>query len=84
MATINSTYKPEYKPAEIDEAIEWFEKNKDQLPASLMLGSGISIPDVKHTVEQMVVHLRERVKNSNIYSGQFSLLLEIRKRVLES
>jgi len=82
MATVNSTFKSGYKPAEINEAIEWFERNKDLLPASLSMGSGITIPDLKLTVEQMVVHLRERVKENNIYSGQFSLLLEIRKRVI--
>lgn len=81
MASLNTSYKPTYTTAEIDEAIEWFEKHKDQLPASMTVGSGITIPDLKLTVEQMLVHLRERVKNSNIYSGQFSLLLEIRERL---
>ncbi len=83
MATNNSTYKPQYTVAEIDEAFEWFSQNMDRLPATLKLSEGIEIPDVRQTVDRMLFHLHQRVKNNNIYSGQFSLLLEIRKAVLQ-
>jgi hypothetical protein len=82
MASENTCYKPSFTNAEIDEAIAWFEKNMDQLPASMTIGSGITIPDLKLTVEEMIIHLRERAKENNTYCGQFSLLLEIRKRAM--
>ena len=81
MAAYNTLYKALYTSSEVEKCFEWFVENKDRLPASMSLDGGVNIPHLSMTVERMMNHLRHRAKNPN-YSGQFSLLLLIRDKLL--
>ena len=81
MAAHNTCYKKKFTQADIDECIEWFTQHKDELPASLRLDEGLNIPDLPFTVQQMIVHLKRKAKDSVVYAGQFSLLMLIRDKI---
>lgn len=81
MAVKNTCYKKKFTKAEIDACIDWYAQHMDDLPTSLKLDGSIDIPDLSFTVQQMIVHLKERAKDSTVYSGQFSLLELIRSKV---
>lgn len=84
MAAKNTCFKNTFSKAEIDACIDWFTQHEDALPASMLLDGGISIPNLPLTVRQMIVHLKDRVKDSAVYSGQFSLLELIRSKIQSS
>lgn len=78
---LNAFFKKSYTSSEVDECFNWFQQHIDQLPATLSIEGGLIFPDLRNTVNQMMSHLKKRVKGSPVYNGQFSLLLLIRDKV---
>lgn len=81
MAAKNTSFKNKFSKAEIDACIDWYTLHMDALPPSMKLEGGIFIPDLPFTVQQMIVHLKDRAMDSAVYSGQFSLLELIRSKI---
>ena len=84
MAAKNTCFKKKYSKAEVEACIDWYSQHMDALPASIKLDGGLSIPDLPFMVQQMIVHLKERAKDSSVYSGQFSLLELIRSKIQDA
>ncbi|MBR1682997.1 MAG: hypothetical protein IJ700_06545 [Bacteroidaceae bacterium] len=83
MAARNPFFKPSYTPEETEECFAWFRKNMDRLPATLEIDEALTTRDLRRTVGQMLTNLAQRAANSAVYSGQFAVLLQIRKCVRE-
>ena len=83
MAARNPFFKPKFTPEETEECFAWFRKNMDRLPATLEMDQALTMSDLRRTVGQMLTNLEQRAPNSAVYSGQFAVLLQIRRCVRE-
>lgn len=75
-------YKKQYSHEELEEILNWFEKNMDKLPASLQLNKATYIKDLPKTVHQYFDLIKQQ-KDNPTYSGQIHHLFEMRDAVLQ-
>ena len=79
----NTHFKEYYTSQEIEECFQWFEQHMDRLPDSLQLSPSTYFPRLRFSVDAMMQHLRNVMKNHRIYNGEFATLLFIREKVLQ-
>lgn len=83
MAARNNQYKPIFTDEERQECFQWFEQHMDELPQAFNSVRSIRILDLPFTVRRMMTSLSHRNLSDGTFSGQFSLLLLIRRHLID-
>lgn len=68
---------------EIEELEQWFKEQKQNLPATMQIDSGVYTPDLSNTVRMLLEQTRICYKNPKM-QGCIRLLKKIRQNILES
>lgn len=83
MAARNDQFKPTFTVEERQECFQWFEQHMDELPREFHAIRSIRILDLPMTIRCMMTKLSRRSLLDGTFSGQFSLLLLIRRHLIE-
>ena len=82
MAIVNTQFKANFSPQEREECFQWFERHMDELPQTMQSIRSIRIMNLPKTVRRMIEVLRKRMTGDHTFSGEFSLLLLIREKLI--
>lgn len=81
---VNTTFKKNYTKQEREECFLWFEQHMNELPQKLYTIPSMRFSDLPKTVNRMISVLRQRMGPDRTFNGEFSILLLIRKHLMEN